>query len=303
MQSLKDLNADFAKPDRVTFETGEGGLVRAVLRTSKSEAHVYLYGAHLTHFAKTGEPPILFVSKQSLFKEGKAIRGGVPICFPWFGPKAGAPKETPMHGFARTSHWNVTNTSAEGADSSITLTLKDSAETQKVWPHKFTARFTVTLAPDTLSMDLDVANTGQSDLTYEAALHSYFTVTDIKTATVEGLGGVDYIDKTDGMAVKTQGGKPIKIVEETDRVYLGTRSTCTITDPGAKRKVVVAKENSDTTVLWNPWIAKAKAMTDFGDDEWQRMVCIETCNVNRDAVTLKAGAFHVTRAVISTTIV
>src|SRR5204862_7141083 len=110
----------------------------------------------------------------------------------------------------------------------------------------------------------------------------------------------DYVDKTDGMAVKTQGGKPMKIVEETDRVYLGTKSAVTVNDPGRRRKIVVSKENSDATVVWNPWVAKAKAMADFGDNEWQIMVCVETCNVNAHKVALAGGASHVMRAVVET---
>jgi D-hexose-6-phosphate mutarotase len=298
MDSPQDLNTKHGVPDRVSFEAGNGGLTRAVLRSPRGEAHVYLHGATVTHFAKSGEPPILFLSNQSLFKEGKAIRGGVPVCFPWFGAKAGD-KEAPQHGFARTATWSVGSTRGEGDTTSITLVLKESPESLKIWPHKFTARYTVTVS-DTLTLEMDVANTGAADLSYELALHTYLAIADIKTATVEGLGGVDYIDKTDGMAVKTQGGKPIKIVEETDRVYLNTKGTVTVNDPGRRRKLVVAKENSDATVLWNPWQAKAKAMADFGDNEWPNMVCVETCNVNTASVQLKAGAYHVTKAVLGT---
>src|SRR5436190_22955927 len=110
----------------------------------------------------------------------------------------------------------------------------------------------------------------------------------MKTATVERLIGVDYIDNTDGMAVETQRNKPIKLVEETDRVYLNTKGTVTVNDPGRRRKLVVAKENSDATVLWNPWQTKAKGMADFGDVEWPQMVCVETCNVNTASVQLAA---------------
>jgi D-hexose-6-phosphate mutarotase len=298
MQTLDALKKNFATTsDRVRFETGQGGLIRAVLSSPTSEAHVYLHGAHVTHFARPGQPPLLFLSNKSLFQRDKAIRGGIPICFPWFGPRGGHP-DSPMHGFARLSEWTVESADTTGNAASITLGLRDSDDTRKLWPHPFAARYTVT-AGETLALELAVTNTGKSEFPFEEALHTYFGVADIKNVTVEGLSGVDYIDKTDAMATKTQGGKPIRIVEETDRVYLNTTSACTLVDPGLRRRITVAKENSDATVVWNPWIAKARSMADFGDDEWPKMLCIETCNVGVTAVTLAAGATHVMRATLS----
>jgi glucose-6-phosphate 1-epimerase len=298
MATVQELSGQFSVPDRVSFVKGDGGMTRVVLSTPRSEAHVYLHGAHVSHFARTGERPVLFMSKQSLFQVDKAIRGGVPLCFPWFGPRAAHP-ESPMHGFARTSEWAVESTSGKGDTTTVTLVLKSSPETQKLWPHNFLARYTITLS-DTLALALEVVNTGQSPITFEEALHTYFTISNIKDITIEGLGGVDYIDKTDGMAVKTQGSKPMKLAEETDRIYLPTSAANTIRDPGLKRRIVNSKENSDTTVVWNPWTAKAKAMADFGDDEWLTMICIETCNVNKHAITLNAGASHMMKATIAT---
>lgn len=298
MQTLDSLKKSFGtSSDRVRFEAGQGGLTRAILTSPTSEAHVYLHGAHVTHFARPGQHPLLFLSNKSLFQRDKAIRGGIPICFPWFGPRAGHP-DAPMHGFARLTEWTVESADATGNAASITLGLRDSDETRKLWPHPFAARYTVT-AGETLALELAVTNTGKAEFSFEEALHSYFAVGDVKGVTVEGLGGVDYVDKTDAMATKTQGGKPIRIVEETDRVYLNTTSACTIVDPGLRRRITVAKENSEATVLWNPWIAKAKAMADFGDDEWPKMLCVETCNVGVTAVTLAAGATHVMRATLS----
>jgi glucose-6-phosphate 1-epimerase len=299
MQTLDSLKKGFgASSDRARFEAGQGGLIRTVLSSPASEAHVYLHGAQVTHFGRAGQPPLLFLSNKSLFQRDKAIRGGVPICFPWFGPRAGD-KDAPMHGFARLCEWTVESVEAAGAAAtSITLGLRDSEETRKLWPHAFAARYTVT-AGETLGLELIVTNTGKSEFTFEEALHTYFAVSDVKNVTVEGLGGVDYIDKTDGGATKTQGGKPIRIVEETDRVYLNTTGACTVVDPGQRRRIVVSKENSEATVVWNPWIAKARAMADFGDEEWPKMLCVETCNVGVTSVSLSPGASHVMRAVVS----
>jgi D-hexose-6-phosphate mutarotase len=297
MPTLEELSAKFSVPQRVSFAKGEGGLTRVLLQTARSEAQVYLHGAHVSHFARVGEKPVLFMSKESLFQADKAIRGGVPICFPWFGPRAGHP-ESPMHGFARTRDWEVESTSAKGDSTVLVLVLKSSAQTLKLWPHEFLARYTITLG-DTLSLSLEVVNTGQGEFSFEEALHTYFAISNIKDVTIEGLAGVDYIDKTDGMAVKTQGTKPMKLAEETDRIYLPTTAACTVRDPNLRRRIVNSKENSNTTVVWNPWIAKAKGMSDFGDDEWPSMVCVETCNVNKHAVSLAPGASHTMTATVA----
>jgi D-hexose-6-phosphate mutarotase len=286
------------------LEGGSGGLERAVLRTPTSEAHVYLHGAHVTHFALHGQPPLLFLSSQSQFSDSKPIRGGVPICFPWFGPRNPDPVgASPMHGFARILPWSVLDMTPGDPRTSISLGLTDSERTRQWWPHKFAARYTVTLTAHALSLELRVTNLDSSPITFEEALHTYLAVADSRAISIEGLDGVEYLDKTDNLARKRQSG-PVTISAETDRVYLGTRSACIIRDPGNRREIVNTKENSDATVVWNPWIAKAKAMADFGDDEWQTMVCVETCNVNAHAVTLapvgRAGASHWMKATIQT---
>ena len=280
------------------LETGSGGLDRAVLRTPTSEAHVYLHGAHVTHFAINGQPPLLFVSSESNFAAGKAIRGGVPICFPWFGPRNPDPVDgSPMHGFARILPWSVLDAPPGGQGTSIALGLTDSDRTRQWWPHRFAARYTVTLSADRLMLELRVTNLDPTPITFEEALHTYFAVADARTSSIEGLDGVEYLDKTDNLARKRQSG-PVTISAETDRVYLATSAPCVIRDPGNRRQIVNAKENSDATVVWNPWIARARAMADFGDDEWQKMICAETCNVNAHAVTLAPGAAHSMKATI-----
>jgi len=263
---------------------------------------MYLHGAHVTHFAITGGPPVLFMSKASTFQADKPIRGGVPICFPWFGPRANDPLAasggaSPMHGFARLTEWDVEKSSALGNNVSITLVLRANEATRKLWAHEFTARYTITLS-DTLELELSVANGEDAPLEFEEALHTYFTVADVRKTRLEGLDGRTYIDKTDGLAQKVQQGD-VTISSETDRVYLDTQRAITIHDAGNKRRIINSKESSDATVVWNPWIAKAKAMADFGDEEWPGMVCVETCNVGQNKVMLAAGGVHYMRASIS----
>jgi glucose-6-phosphate 1-epimerase len=288
-----DLNREHGVAGGVRFERGNGGLIRAVLSTPASEAHVYLHGAHVTHFAIAAQAPVLFLSSQSLFQPERAIRGGVPICFPWFGPRNPDPAgNSPMHGFARIRPWKVESSGAAADRSVIRLSLADDEQTRRLWPHAFVAEYEVGLGPDRLELALTIRSRGETPLEFEEALHSYFAVAEVRDCVVEGLDGVEYLDKTDNFAPKIQTGD-LTIAGETDRICLNTTGPCAIVDRGNRRRIMNEKENSHATVVWNPWVAKAKAMTDFGDDEWPRMVCVETCNVApHAAVTLAPGAVH-----------
>lgn len=300
---IEQFNTHMGIPEALRFEAGQGGLIRAALTAGGAEAHVYLHGAHVTHFQPANEPPVLFLSQKSRFETGKAIRGGVPICFPWFGPKADDPKAA-MHGLARDRNWKF-KTVERLPDGSVTavLILKWSPALLNLWPHRFTATHAITLDArgDRLTMEFAVKNLNAPDappLSFEAALHTYLAVSDVRGATITGLENTTYIDKTDGFARKPQDGNPITIAGETDRVYLNTATTSTVHDPGLGRRLIVEKVNSSSTVVWNPWINKAKAMADFGDDEWPGMVCIETANVGENAVTIKPKTSHSMKAVV-----
>jgi glucose-6-phosphate 1-epimerase len=282
-------------PDGARLEQGPGGLERLVVSAPGGEAVVYLQGAHVAHFEPKGERPVLWMSSQTRFEAGRPIRGGVPICFPWFGPKAGAP-DAPLHGFARILPWAIRAVTPE-ADGSLraVLDLPASAAARGGFPLELSLSLAVSVGR-ALRMELTAGNTDAAPRAFEAALHSYFAVSDVRRVRLHGLEGTGFVDKTAGMARKPAEGAPIAIAAETDRVYLGTTGTVTIEDPGWQRRVVVGKTGSSTTVVWNPWVAKAKAMPDFGDDEWSGMVCVETANAMEDAVTLAPGATHVMTA-------
>lgn len=295
MQSVDELSKAFAVPGRVSFEMGEGGLTRVVLKSPGGEAEVYLHGGHVTRFARVGRQPVLFMSGQSLFQNDKPIRGGVPLIFPWFGPRQNDPiGNSPMHGFARLSEWTVESASADAASTTLVLGLEANSATRAVWAGEFVLRYTMTIS-EQLTLELSVENIGKEAFSFEEALHTYLAVADVRQSSITGLERVTYIDKVDQAARKVQQGA-INITGETDRIYLATKSTCTVSDPGNGRRIIVSKENSDATVVWNPWVAKAKAMADFGDDEWPGMLCIETCNVNVHAIKLEPGTRHVMRA-------
>jgi len=292
-----DLQERFGIPEVVTFNQGEGGLSRVQITSAAAEAEIYLHGAHVTRWRPAGAKPVLFMSKSSMFEKAKPIRGGVPLIFPWFGPRQGHP-ESPAHGFARLREWNVADVKKQ-ADGAIqlSLTLGSDEATLAAGIGDFELRYLVTIGK-TLEMALEVRNKDNSPLKFEEALHTYFTVADVRQVSVTGLSGATFIDKVDQFSRRKQDEQPIRITSETDRVYLNTQSSCTIVDPMLNRRITVEKEGSNATVVWNPWIAKAKAMPDFGDDEWTEMICVETCNCADNSVTLDPGAVHRMKAAI-----
>jgi len=284
-------------PDGARVESGPGGLERLALHAGASEALVYLHGAHVVHFRPHGAEPVLWVSRESRYESGKPIRGGVPVCFPWFGPKAGAP-DAPLHGFARIRPWTLRSVAKDaGGALRASLELVSDASTRAFFPHDLRVSLEVVVGP-ALGLTLTVRNEGPSPFAYEEALHSYFAVADVRAVRIRGLEDAGFVDKTAAGARRPAEETEVAIAGETDRVYTGTTATVSIEDPGLARRIKVAKAGSRTTVVWNPWIAKAKAMPDFGDDEWPGMVCVETANALDDAVTVGPGDFHATSVTI-----
>jgi len=276
-------------PAKIDFQAGQGGLPSIVINSPLASATIYLHGAHVTAWQPRGASPVLFMSQKSWFEDGKPIRGGVPICFPWFGPKADDDK-APAHGFVRLKQWSLESVK-ELADGRIEVLLvtRDDEASRKLWPFSFELAHRVTVGR-TLTMSLEMHNTGSVDCTYEAALHTYFTVQDIHKVSVLGLENTRYLSKVEG-GYFDQGTDAVTFTAETDRVYDSSADTV-IDDPAMGRRISVAKKHSRSTVVWNPWINKAKAMPDFGDEEWPGMVCVETANVKERAITLAPGAKH-----------
>jgi len=285
-------------PGTAVFQPGFGDLLQLSVTTPLAEARIYLHGAHPAHFQPAGGPPLLFVSEHSHFAPGKAIRGGVPIIFPWFGAHP-THANLPAHGFARTMPWQVESLALDGNQTVIAVFRLDSnEETRALWPHDFALRHRVVVGKQ-LVMTLEVENTSDAPFKFEEALHTYFAVGDIRKVSATGLENCAYIDKTDAFQRKTQGPEPIRITSETDRVFESTRATVVIDDAARSRKIRVEKGGSATTVIWNPWETKAASMTDFGREEWRGMFCVETANASANAITLKPRARHAMRAAIT----
>lgn len=271
-------------PGCVTFQDGNGDLPKVEVKTRWSDAEVYLHGAHITHFQRRGEPPLLFMSPLSRFETGVPIRGGIPIIFPWFGSREGHA----AHGFARTTSWDLRQVVPQ-ANGEVTLkfVLPDCAQAS-LFP-RFSAEYRVTIGPS-LKAELAVTNvSGDQELAFEDCLHTYFHVGEISAVSIRGLRGADYLDKVSNFARKTEALDAIRITSETDRIYLDTESIVEIDDRSLGRTIVVAKSGSRSTVLWNPWIAKSLQMPDFGNQDYQRMVCVESGNVSENRICLLPG--------------
>ena len=287
-----------ALPPSVSLDAGNGGLPRLTIVNPLARAEVYLHGAHVTGWQPAGHEPVIWMSGSSQWHPAKPIRGGVPICFPWFGPHA-TDTAAPAHGFARLLDWALVEAHDDEAGAThLALQLAPPAPPPAAWPHAFAATYRITVGTS-LSLSLEVANAGSGEFTFEEALHTYFAVRDVRQVDISGLAGTEYLDKVGGTARRSQGPEPIRFTAETDRVYLDTQAACTIHDPGLGRAIVVDKRGSDATVVWNPWVAKARAMPDFGDDEWPGMVCVETANANVHAIMLAPGARHTMTATLA----
>jgi glucose-6-phosphate 1-epimerase len=283
--------------EQVVVEAGDGGLARARVSGARADAEVYLQGGHVTRWRPHGTAPVLFLSGRATYAPGKAIRGGVPLIFPWFGPHA-TDRRAPMHGFARSRPWRLaTSGLSAGGAVFLELALQDDEASRAAWPWPFSLRYRVTVG-DVLHLELEIANTSPGPFTFEAALHTYLAVGDIEAVTITGLEDTPYIDKVDAMTRKRHDAGPLRLTGETDRVFLGTTRRCVVTDPALGRRLSVDKTGSASTVVWNPWAAKAAEIADLEPEGWRRMVCVETANAADDAVTLAADARHLMSATI-----
>lgn len=295
--NVEELNDKFGIPDNLVFETDSDGLIYCLINNESSIARIFQHGSQITDFIKMGTDPALFLSEQSQFKKGKAIRGGIPISWPWFADHP-IERDFPAHGFARTSEWNIIKTSQIDPDTTRIITeLKDTEDNWKFFPYKFILNAIFTVG-EKLELELITRNKDTKEFTFTSALHSYYNVGNIADVNIAGLENKEYIDKVDNYSIKHQEGEVITN-SETDRIYLNTSGECIIRDCGFKRKIRIKKEGSATTVIWNPWADKAKATNDLGDQDYNRFICVETANVGDDSITLLPGLTHSLKAIIS----
>jgi len=287
--SIEELNQRFAIAGVANITAGNGGLARVSVSTPAATAEIYLHGAQITSWRPAGAEEVIFLSAQSQWVPGRAIRGGIPVCFPWFRNKADEPK-APSHGFVRTKAWQLDSVAGNGDGVTISLSTASDEATRAWWPHDFLLVHRLTVGAE-LAQELTVSNTGKTPLRFEEALHTYYRVGGAEAVRIQGLDGVAYQDNTDGNREKRQEGD-IVFTAATDSAYVNTTHAVEILDPILRRRIRLEKANSRTTVVWNPWVEGAHALPDMADDEWRAMACVEASNIRAFAVDLAPGEQH-----------
>jgi glucose-6-phosphate 1-epimerase len=293
---VAELDSQLGIPGVARVSEGNGGLARVQITGAFGEGEMYLHGAHVTSWKPAGNDEALFISTKSRWEDGLAIRGGIPICFPWFRGKLDNP-HAPAHGFVRTKMWQIESILEEENGVAVTMLTQSDERTLKWWPGEFRLMHRVTFGSE-LRLELICTNIGTTPFRFEEALHTYNRIADIQDARLHGLDSVSYLDNTESNKEKTQRGDVI-IASPTDSAYRNTENEVDLLDPKQKRRIRLRKEHSLSTVVWNPWSEGAARLQDLGDGEWRRFLCVEASNILDAAIDLAPGQEHRMAAVLT----
>ena len=297
LEDIDALNRRCAIAGIAELVPGNGGLPKVRITSPAATAEIYLHGAQVTAWKPAGTDEVIFVSDQSHWQDGMAIRGGVPICFPWFRAKTDDP-HAPTHGVVRTKQWRLESITQEIEGTVVVVCSTESnASTLLWWPHEFRLTHRITVGTS-LRMELTASNTGLAHLRFEEALHTYFRVGQIESVRVRGLDGITYLDNTDANREKVQSGD-VMFTSATDNAYLNTQAPLELVDPVLHRSIRTEKLGSATTVVWNPWQQGAASLADLGDDEWRGMACVEASNILESAISLGPSEEHTMCSILS----
>jgi glucose-6-phosphate 1-epimerase len=284
------LRQQFTVPG-VTFDEANG-MTRVYVATAAATATIYLQGAHLTAWQPAGFEPAILLSHKSDFAPSKPIRGGIPIAFPWFASDRKKDRidghPGPSHGFARIQDWTLESVKLEGTAVKLVFSLGPTAISKSMGYENFLLKLEFSLGHE-LMMAMTVTNNGKEAMSYEQAFHTYYQVADIHEVSVDGLEPTSFIDKTDAMQVKPAENQPIRFTKTLDRMYNHTTADLTVHDVAGRRKIVLHKSGSNTTVVWNPF----GPLPDLGEWDWHSMCAVEVANAGEDAITLAPGESRV----------
>ena len=296
MTTIEELEEKYSIEGEVGFSEMENDLIFVSVVNKYAEADICLYGAHVTRFRPYNTMDLLWMSPDSKFEEGSPIRGGIPVCFPWFGPHKTDPQK-PQHGFGRLMYWNMLGASSlPNGETLIRMQLNSSDATKKYWTSDFSAEMQFVIGR-TLNVTLKVTNTSAGIFDYTCALHSYFNLSSIENITIEGLHNARYHSQLrPGDFIQET---PLLKVEEAEtRHYYDTEATCIIDDGVFSRRIRIAKAGSQNTTVWNPWQEACAQIPDIPDDGYQSFVCIEAVNAFNGFIRLAPGETHETSAMI-----
>jgi glucose-6-phosphate 1-epimerase len=271
-------------PAGASLAQGGTGSPTLTLNAAAGSAQIALVGATVLSYVPSGGKDLLWLSPVATCADGKPIRGGVPLCGPWFGPHPFV-ASAPAHGLMRTRLWDLVRVETL-ADGRLRAEFHTDFPAQKElgWLHHAAATFTVTVGA-TLSLELSIRNTGGSSFVLTNALHTYFSVGDVRQARVEGLSEREYIDFNPGAGARRHAGAgPVSLTGEAAHFYLNS-APVRLVDPVLGRAISLRGWGSSTTVLWNPWEKTGLGLGDVGA-EWPRFLCVENANVPDSAVLL-----------------
>ena len=283
------LDRKFGIPGSVEFRTGDHGAVVAQVSNTHATASIARQGAQLLTWAPAGQPPVVWLSPAARFTAGKSLRGGAPVCWPWFGAHPGDAAK-PAHGFARNLDWKIVETARLRDATRIVLHLVPEPAQRALWTHSAELTLAVTVG-ERLRLELTTCNTGADAFRLTQALHTYFHVGDIGATRIEGLGGKTYVDRADGDARVVQDG-PVTLRAEVERIYLDCPGGTTIVDEALQRRIRIGKQGSRSCVVWNPWADKGAKFGDMGENGYRQMICVETSNAWDDVVDVAPGTEH-----------
>jgi glucose-6-phosphate 1-epimerase len=294
--TVAEVDRQLGIPGVARVFEGKGELARVRITGPFGEGEMYLHGAHVTSWKPAGNDEVLFVSTKSRWEEGQAIRGGIPICFPWFRGKLDDP-HAPAHGFVRTRIWQLESIIENEKGVAVTMFTQSDEHTRKWWPGEFRLVHRATFGSE-LRLELVCMNVGTTPFRFEEALHTYNRIGNIQDARLQGLDNVSYLDNTESNKEKTQRGD-ILIASPTDRAYCNTQNEVDLLDPNLKRRIRLRKEHSVSTVVWNPWSEGAARLQDLGEGEWRQFLCVEASNILDAAINLAPGQEHRMAAVLA----
>jgi glucose-6-phosphate 1-epimerase len=287
--TAQELDRRFGIAGRARIVPDKCGLPKVSISTPQSDGEMHLHGAQVTSWKPAGAEEVIFLSQRARWEEGKAIRGGIPICFPWFRAKADDPR-APAHGVVRTKIWTLESVKQNANGVTVSMSIDSDADTRRWWPADFHLLQRVTFGSD-LKLEFTVRNTGTAPFRFEEALHTYYKAGDVRKARIRGLDRMPYLDNIDSNKEKKQIGE-ILFSSATDSAYLNTENDLQVIDPVLNRSIHVAKQNSRSTVVWNPWAEGARTLSDLGEDEWPHMLCAEASNILQNIVELAPNQDH-----------
>lgn len=277
--------------DSASLNIDSNGCEFLIIKHPKFNAAFTLHGAHLIHFQLADQAPIIWLSKKAIFDNKSAIRGGVPICWPWFGPADKTLGENlPSHGFARINKWTLSELTESKQDITLEFTFSSNDETLKIWPFEFELTLKATLS-DTLKLELITENKGDVAFNYRGALHSYFNISAPENVNVSGLNK-EYYNSLKNKQLEV-GDTNLLFDQPIDSIYKKAETAINLKDDGLQRNLVISDEGNNSEVLWTPWEVGSIAFVDLPDDAYKTMLCIESAITGSEGQQVNAGEKHI----------